>query len=882
MKQKFSTLDVRAMVASIRADILGSRVVNIYDMSSKFFLIKLLSFNPVTENSKEFLLIEAGTRFHLTKFLRQKTSALPGGWTMGLRKLLKNKKIEDVQQVGADRVVIIQFGVGDKANKMIIELYSKGNIIITDHEDRILLLLRDHSFDDKHSTAKSEIYPLAQAASVTSLISSTWRTDVADMVSSHLADTARTKTPKKAIQSISEILQKVCKYANPGLCYLAVTKYYPNTDILDLLDACITYCDEVYSAAGTAPVRGYTTATDFAPLPSLIADGARESASFSDAVDDYFSGLEIVKQQKQVETQREALKVKVVKIREDQYRRIAGLEEEQASLWSNAEVLQRNVGAADKCFVKIWKLIALQLEWFEINDAIKLESDCACVRKLDLGRNRVQLGFPGDDEEHCFWLDLDLTAQGNVEVMHEQRKAQKVKLEKTREQSEKAIKVAERKSTQEISRFEDKVNQAKNLTKIKRKLWFEKFHWFISSENFLVLAGRDAAQNELLVKKYLKARDIYVHADVHGAATVIVKNHLPAPLNVTFATLAEAGQFSLCLSKAWESKTVTSAWYVFADQVSKSAPTGEYLTTGSFIIRGRKNFLPHSKLEMTFALLFQSASGTMGATERPVKSDSVVCNEEERRLFDELINHQPKPNPPKPQQQKTPALPQPESVEESKPLSRRTEARKSRKMKKAQERYGEQDSDDSELELKLRLIGAKTPAPVVHASQPAIPAPLPQPQEKKCFHCGEPGHLATNCPQRPADLPGSSDSSDDEEEDVNELAVVSRLSGAPPSELVRIVPVCGPLSALGSCQFRLKLTPGNLKRGPAAQLCLKLIAASNGLTDSVKQMIKQIQLDEATDVLIAGVKVSAPGAQKVQVELKAQKKKVARAKRKEA
>ena len=33
---------------------------------------------------------------------------------------------------------------------------------------------------------------------------------------------------------------------------------------------------------------------------------------------------------------------------------------------------------------------------------------------------------------------------------------------------------------------------------------FEKFFWFISSENYLVLGGRDQQQNELLVKKYLK------------------------------------------------------------------------------------------------------------------------------------------------------------------------------------------------------------------------------------------------------------------------------------------------------------------------------------------------------------------------------------------
>uniref|UniRef100_G3U7B8 Nuclear export mediator factor n=1 Tax=Loxodonta africana TaxID=9785 RepID=G3U7B8_LOXAF len=39
--------------------------------------------------------------------------------------------------------------------------------------------------------------------------------------------------------------------------------------------------------------------------------------------------------------------------------------------------------------------------------------------------------------------------------------------------------------------------------------------------------------------------------------------------------------------------------------VSKTAPTGEYLTTGSFMIRGKKNFLPPSYLMMGFSFLFK-------------------------------------------------------------------------------------------------------------------------------------------------------------------------------------------------------------------------------------------------------------------------------------
>eukprot|EP00798_Chlamydomonas_sp_ICE-L_P022483 gene22483-29609_t len=42
--------------------------------------------------------------------------------------------------------------------------------------------------------------------------------------------------------------------------------------------------------------------------------------------------------------------------------------------------------------------------------------------------------------------------------------------------------------------------------------WFERFNWFVSSENYLIISGRDAQQNELIVKRYFKKGDAYVHA----------------------------------------------------------------------------------------------------------------------------------------------------------------------------------------------------------------------------------------------------------------------------------------------------------------------------------------------------------------------------------
>jgi predicted ribosome quality control (RQC) complex YloA/Tae2 family protein len=85
----------------------------------------------------------------------------------------------------------------------------------------------------------------------------------------------------------------------------------------------------------------------------------------------------------------------------------------------------------------------------------------------------------------------------------------------------------------------------------------------------------------------------------------------------------------VCRSSAWNSKSPEAAYWVHADQarrpkccagpryadastagsrqVSKTAPTGEYLSTGSFMIRGKRNYLPHPVLQMAMGVLFRHA-----------------------------------------------------------------------------------------------------------------------------------------------------------------------------------------------------------------------------------------------------------------------------------
>ncbi|MCI4360916.1 MAG: NFACT family protein [Thermoplasmata archaeon] len=122
--------------------------------------------------------------------------------------------------------------------------------------------------------------------------------------------------------------------------------------------------------------------------------------------------------------------------------------------------------------------------------------------------------------------------------------------------------------------------------------WFEKYRWFISSEGVLVIGGRDAPSNDLIVRRYLKSKDLYVHADIHGAPSVIVKHPEAGGAAPGPATLAEAGQFSVAFSKAWRAGLAsTSAFWVTAEQVSKAAASGEFVARGAWVIHGSKNVL---------------------------------------------------------------------------------------------------------------------------------------------------------------------------------------------------------------------------------------------------------------------------------------------------
>ncbi len=160
----------------------------------------------------------------------------------------------------------------------------------------------------------------------------------------------------------------------------------------------------------------------------------------------------------------------------------------------------------------------------------------------------------------------------------------------------------------------------------KKVFWFEKFRWFVSSEGAVVIAGRDAASNDLVVRRNLKDGDFYLHADLHGAASVIVKRPAPGAPEVTELSLREAGQWAVAFSKAWRAGLASaSAFWVTPDQVSKAAASGEFVPRGAWVVHGTKHFLKDLPLELALGTIrYESEERWTAAPESAVRARGSV------------------------------------------------------------------------------------------------------------------------------------------------------------------------------------------------------------------------------------------------------------------
>jgi len=188
-----------------------------------------------------------------------------------------------------------------------------------------------------------------------------------------------------------------------------------------------------------------------------------------------------------------------------------------------------------------------------------------------------------------------------------------------------ALNVSQKKldlASKDLTSDKQNIKQVKKQERIKH--WFSKFRWFFTENGFLVIAGRDAKNNEMLVKKHMKDKDIYFHADIHGAPHTLLKTEGREPMEID---KIQAANFSMIYSSAWKNKLFSIEVYsVNPDQVSKTPNPGESLGKGAFVIRGERKY--YKKLNLKIKIVYDKEKGLYAVplllTNKTLKEDIVV------------------------------------------------------------------------------------------------------------------------------------------------------------------------------------------------------------------------------------------------------------------
>lgn len=177
-------------------------------------------------------------------------------------------------------------------------------------------------------------------------------------------------------------------------------------------------------------------------------------------------------------------------------------------------------------------------------------------------------------------IDLDKSVEENAEAYYEDAKQARQKIGGARDTVERA-----KQKLEEADSGSDAANLTIQLDRRKPR-WYEKYHWFTTTNDHLVIGGRDASTNEQVVKKHAESDDYVFHTEEPGSPFVVLKR---GDHRFSHDDYDEAASFTATYSKAWKNNlSELSVFQVTPDQVTKEAQAGEYVEKGAFMVYGER------------------------------------------------------------------------------------------------------------------------------------------------------------------------------------------------------------------------------------------------------------------------------------------------------
>ncbi|MBA3046700.1 MAG: NFACT family protein [Candidatus Thermoplasmatota archaeon] len=605
MKSQMSSFDIAAVVREMQSCI-GLK-------AEKFFLPEHrdLFFRLTGPGGKKTVVIKLGRGIWLEEGFRTIGDSAPPTFAMLLRKYVSGKALVKVSQHGFDRVIVFTFN-SEPEIKLVAEMFGSGNLILLEGE-RIIQPLTSKSWKARDIKAgRNYLFPPESG-------------DPFSLDRESLTAILR-NSEKDLVRCLATEVNLSGVYSEDICTSLGVGK---NTKASELTDEDIMEVMEIIGSFGSGLenpephilLDDEGKQTDVQPFKLGVHEALdkKDFDTFSSAAREYFESLreaEVVRKNPRL--------VQLENQLESQMEAVGNLDIQAEERQKAGDALYASYGVLDAILKKTSKILAGG-NWQALKKDVE---SIPQVNAFDPANGVISVTI---SEDSILKLDVRKDLNENAADFYDSAKKARHKAEGARE----AILDTEKLLKDVLEADEIAAIPADKMPT--KRFWFDRFRWFLSSDGLMVVGGRDTRSNDQVVKKHLKDEDLYAHADVNGAPSVVIKE---GGARATEATLEEACTFAVAFSRAWKSKLASgSAYWVKPDQVSKTPQPGEFVPKGAFIIRGKRNY--SKKIDIRLAIGMVNINGADKVMCGPVNAVKALAKEyfiiepgeEKRTLF---------------------------------------------------------------------------------------------------------------------------------------------------------------------------------------------------------------------------------------------------------
>ncbi|MHA1766501.1 MAG: ribosome rescue protein RqcH [Promethearchaeota archaeon] len=594
LKKNISNIDLYVLSHEFNQTLKDGFISNIYEIPTKEG--KTILIKCRTKEGKRNLIVDPKTRINFTNF-DYPIPPYPSQFIMALRKYMKGRRIQQIYQYKLDRILIFELKSSEgNPWKFIIELFGGGNYILVDGNGLIYMAKNYKKMRDRAILAKKEyIFPPSRGIDIWDISEDFFKESLSKKEGELVRNLAREFNVGGYISEEICLRAKIDKKRE--ISSLTDEEYkilYKTTrDLIDLIHN-KKISPRILLNKEKQPIGFEAFDLEiYSEYQSIIKD------NFNEVIDDFFSQFdsedlfsgELHESKKNVSKTEKILKNQLEKINDSKKIREKSLEQ--------GHLIYQYLTEIDNLINTIMTQKRInKRDWKEISEIIekgkeKNIPECLIFNKIFPKEVKLEIDLEGNK----FKIDLKKSAIENAQIIYSKAKKAKKKIVGAK----KAAEITKEKILRQKEKHIQVENRKAILLKKPKEKWYEKYRWFISSDNFLIVGGRDASSNEILVKKHMNNNDLFFHTNVRGASVCIIKNDENKKIPET--TINETAIFASCYSSAWKlGWGDADIYYVAPDQVSKTPKSGEFLKKGSFVINGKKNFLTKPFLKISIGV----------------------------------------------------------------------------------------------------------------------------------------------------------------------------------------------------------------------------------------------------------------------------------------